>query len=220
MALTLLPYARTTQNARVASFSVGNDESIRQKTSRTEQIESAYRQIFFHAFAYDREAMLESQFTNEQIQARDFVRGLLLSKKFQDGFYQCNSNYRVVEQVVGRVLGRDTFGADEEMAWSIVIATKGFAGFIDTLLDSPEYLDAFGYDQIPHQRSRSLPGRQQGELPFNQKAPRYDAYWREVSQQRAPSGNGQAGLNLPGWVNGQPPKLFCRSGWAWRPSAA
>jgi hypothetical protein len=59
-------------------------------------IEAAYRQIFFHAFAWDREPALESQLRNGQSTVRDFIRGLLLSKTFRNSFYEKNSNYRLL----------------------------------------------------------------------------------------------------------------------------
>jgi phycobilisome rod-core linker protein len=179
-----------------------------------EQIESAYRQIFFHAFKVDREPMLEMQLRNGDITTRDFIRGLLLSRKFREGFYRCNSNYRVVEQIVGRVLGREVHGDQERIAWSIVIANQGLEGLVDTLLNSAEYLENFGLDTVPYQRSRVLAGHGRSQLPFNQKAPRYNAYWREASARRAPAnpyGGGGAqfsgGQLSPAWVGGQPPKL-------------
>ena len=48
-----------------------------------------------------------------------------------------------------------------------MIATKGLEGLVDVLLDSAEYLDAFGYDTVPYQRNRVLPGRELGDTPFN-----------------------------------------------------
>ena len=126
-------------------------------------IEAAYRQIFFHAFKWDREPILESQLRNGQLTVRDFIRGLLLSKTFKNSFYEKNSNYRFVEHCVQKVLGRDVYSEREKIAWSIVIATKGYQGFIDALLDSEEYLSNFGYNTVPYQRRRNLPGR---ELEF------------------------------------------------------
>ena len=55
---------------------------------------------------------------------------------------------------------------------------KGIEGFIDALLDSDEYLEAFGDDILPYQRRRVLPSQRIGEVPFNLKSPRYDAYHR------------------------------------------
>ena len=214
MALPLLATKPLTQNARVNNFSIGNEEAPRTQVTVEEKIESAYRQIFFHAFKVDREPVLESQLRNGDITTRDFVRGLLLSRKFRDGFYSCNSNYSVVEQIVGRVLGRDVHGDQERIAWSIVIANQGLEGFVDTLLRSDEYLSAFGLETVPFQRGRVLDGHAKPQLPFNQKAPRYGAYWREVSKRRAPAnpfaGGGaqfSGGQMSPAWVGGQPPKL-------------
>lgn len=186
MAIPLLDYAPKTQNARVTSYEVGGDEkpkvytteNILSSADKGELIEAAYRQIFFHAFKADREPFLESQLRNGQITVRDFVRGLLLSNTYRNSFYEKNSNYRFVEQTVQRVLGRDVYSEREKITWSILVATKGIQGFVDALLNSDEYLENFGYDTLPYQRRRNLPGREAGELPFNIKSPRYDSYYR------------------------------------------
>lgn len=186
MALPLLEYSPVSQNQRVASYVVPSDEQPRtystdnllSASDMDELIEAAYRQIFFHAFAADREKTLESQLRNGQITVRDFIRGLVLSNTYRRSFYDLNSNYRFVEQTVQRVLGRDVYSQREKIAWSIVVATRGIVGFIDDLLNSEEYLDAFGYDIVPYQRRRVLPSRAEGERPFNIKSPRYDEYYR------------------------------------------
>lgn len=186
MALPLLNYTPSSQNQRVKGFEVPGDEQPRifttdnllSPTDMDVLIEAAYRQMFFHAFKWDREKFLESQLRNGQLTVRDFIRGLLLSKTYRNSFYEKNSNYRFVEQCVQRVLGRDVYNEREKIAWSIVVATKGYQGFVDALLDSEEYLTAFGYNIVPYQRRRVLPGRAQGEMPFNLKSPRYDEYHR------------------------------------------
>jgi phycobilisome rod-core linker protein len=188
LAIPLLDYAPRSQNVRVEGFSVGGDESPilfnsedqLSSTDYTNLIEAAYRQIFFHAFASDREPILESQIRNGQISVRDFIRGLLLSKTYRDSFYDKNSNYRFVEHTVQKVLGRPVYSEQEKIAWSIVVATKGLQGFVDDLLNSEEYLTNFGYDTVPYQRRRNLPGRELGERPFNISSPRYDAYYRGI----------------------------------------
>lgn len=188
MAIPLLDYAPKSQNARVEGYVVPGDEQPTVYTTENilssgdmgNLIEAAYRQIFFHAFRWDREPFLESQLRNGQITVRDFIRGLLLSNTFISSFYEKNSNYRFVEQCVQRILGRDVYSEREKIAWSIVVATKGYGGFIDDLLNSDEYLENFGYDTVPYQRRRNLPGREQGELPFNLKSPRYDGYYRGI----------------------------------------
>ena len=186
MAIPLLNYAPASQNSRVAGFTVGSDNTPRIFNTANllssgdlgELIEAAYRQIFFHAFASDREATLESQLRSGNISVRQFVRGLVLSNTYRSSFYDKNSNYRFVEQTVQRVLGRDVYSDREKITWSIVVATKGIEGFIDALINSDEYLEAFGEDILPYQRRRVLPSQRIGEMPFNLKSPRYDAYHR------------------------------------------
>lgn len=218
MSLPLLSTPPVSQNARVRSFAIGGDESPRQ-TARPqalsganldELIEQAYRQIFFHAFKADRDPVLESQLRSGQITVRDFIRGLLLSSKFRNDFYRCNSNYRVVDQIVGRTLGRPVHGDQERIALSILIAQAGLGGLVDRLLHSQEYLDNFGYDSVPYQRSRVLPARSTStSLPFNQQAPRYDGYWRDAIVRRTPAGSNpwSPGVPRPAWLADAPSPL-------------
>ena len=145
----------------------------------SEIIERCYRQIYFYAMNCDRDRFLESQFKSGSITVRDFIRGLLLSDRFYRGYVECNSNDRIVEQVIGRVLGRPVYGLNETMSWSIVVAEEGFAAFVDAILDSPEYFERFGFDGIPEQVNRVLPGRFQGEMPVYQRLPRYGESWRD-----------------------------------------
>jgi phycobilisome rod-core linker protein len=185
MAIPLLEYAPSSQNSRVSGYEVGGDEQSRifstdnllSSGQMTDLIENAYRQIFFHAFAADREKFLESQLRSGQITVRDFIRGLCLSNTFTNSFYNLNSNYKFAEHCVQKVLGRSVYSEAEKIAWSIVIATKGRAGFINDLLNSNEYLENFGDSIVPFQRRRVLPSGA-SELPFNIKSPRYDAYYR------------------------------------------
>jgi phycobilisome rod-core linker protein len=233
VAIPLLEYSPNSQNQRVASYEVPGDEqpriySTENLLSSTEMdtlIEVAYRQIFFHAFAADREKFLESQLRSGQITVRDFIRGLLLSDTYKRSFYDLNSNYRFVEQTVQRVLGRDVYSEREKIAWSIVVATKGTIGFVDQLLNSNEYLEAFGYDIVPYQRRRILPGRAEGERPFNITSPRYDEYYRRKlgfpqfiwqatvrsyvpQEQKAVAGSPSQFLNMARSINptGNPPQ--------------
>jgi phycobilisome rod-core linker protein len=185
MSIPLLEYAPSSQNTRINGYEVSGDEQPRvfstdnllSPSQIDDLIQAAYRQIFFHAFAADREKFLESQLRIGQITVRDFIRGLCLSNTFTNSFYNLNSNYRFVEQCVQRVLGRAVYSESEKIAWSIVIATKGRATFINDLLDSQEYLENFGDNIVPFQRRRVLPSGA-SELPFNIQSPRYDEYYR------------------------------------------
>ena len=188
MAIPLLTYPPQSQNQRVEGYEVQGDdqpriysaEALLEYSDMTELIEAAYRQIFFYAFEADREEALESQLRNNQITVRDFIRGLLLSETFLRNYYAKNSNYRFVQQVIQRALGRDPYNEREKIAWSIKIATKGISGFIDELLDSDEYMENFGYDIVPYYRRRILPSQEVGQRPFDIKSPRTADYFRDI----------------------------------------
>jgi phycobilisome rod-core linker protein len=189
MAIPMLSYSPSTQNQRVAEYGVAGDELPRIYTTETlpspgevdEVIWAAYRQIFNEQqmIASNRQTGLESQLRFGQITVREFIRGLLLSDTFRQRNYEPSNNYRFARMCIQRILGRDIYGSREELAWSIVIATKGLQGFVDELLNSEEYLNNFGDDTVPYQRRRILPQRSEGELPFA-RMPRYGQDHREM----------------------------------------
>ncbi len=175
-----MSFKLSSQNSRVDSITASRQRSLdRTPELASEIIERCYRQIYFYAMSCDRDRFLESQFKSGSITVRDFIRGLLLSNRFYKGYVECNGNDRIVEQVIGRVLGRPVYGLNEIKSWSIVVAEQGFAAFVDAILDSPEYFERFGIDGIPEQVNRILPGRSQGEMPIYQRLPRYGESWRD-----------------------------------------
>ncbi|MGK7877620.1 MAG: phycobilisome rod-core linker polypeptide [Xenococcaceae cyanobacterium] len=184
MAIPLLSYPPSTQNQRVAGYEIAGDEqpmiytteNLPSSSEIEDVIRAAYRQIFNEQqlLSSNRQKFLESQLRFGQITVRDFIRGLALSDSFRRRNYEPSNNYRFVRMCVQRILGRDVYNDREELAWSILIATKGLQGFIDALLNSDEYLTNFGDDTVPYQRRRILPQRTQGDLPFA-RMPRYGA---------------------------------------------
>jgi len=85
--------------------------------------------------------------------ACDFIRGLAKSEAFRRLVVETNSNYRLVEVCLKRLLGRAPT-TKEEIAWSIKVATLGWGGFVDALVDSEEYQANFGDTTVPYQRRR------------------------------------------------------------------
>lgn len=182
MSIPLLDVIPTTQNQRVEGYEVPNEDTPTtygsiDPTSDAEIdaiIWAAYRQIFSEHLILEqyRQPSLESLLRNRAIKVRDFVRGLGKSQVYRELVGETNSNYRLVDISFKRFLGRSTYSKDEQIAWSIVIATKGLNGFIDTLVDSEEYRQNFGDDIVPFQRRRFK------DRPFNLVNPRYADYWR------------------------------------------
>ncbi|MFB2837512.1 phycobilisome rod-core linker polypeptide [Floridanema evergladense] len=186
MAIPLLTYKPSSQNQRVAGYEVPNEdtpyiyrlEDCVDETDIQELIWAAYRQIFseHEILKRFRQPALESQLKNRSITVRDFVRGLAKTEAFYTLVVETNSNYRVVEVCLKRLLGRDSYNKDEEIAWSITIATKGIGGFVDALIDSEEYQTSFGDFTVPYQRRRYK------DRPFNLVTPRYADYWRDKEE--------------------------------------
>ncbi|PNK01211.1 phycobilisome rod-core linker polypeptide, partial [Cylindrospermopsis raciborskii] len=92
-----------------------------------EIIWASYRQVFSEHLILTsyRQKFLESQLRNRAINVRDFIRGLGKSEVFRTQIAEVNSNYRLVDIILQRFLGRKAYNREEEIAWSIVIGTKG-----------------------------------------------------------------------------------------------
>jgi phycobilisome rod-core linker protein len=186
MSIPLLQYKPSSQNQRVAGYEVGNEDTPRtyriENTGNDGEIQdliwAAYRQIFseHETLKFHRQKNLESQLKNRAITVRDFIRGLAKSEAFRRLVVETNSNYRIVEVCLKRLLGRTSYNKDEEIAWSIKIATLGWGGFVDALLDSEEYQTNFGENTVPYQRRRFK------DRPFNLVTPRYGNYWRDKEE--------------------------------------
>ncbi|MCD8485273.1 MAG: phycobilisome rod-core linker polypeptide [Desertifilum sp.] len=188
MSIPLLTYKPSSQNQRVAGYEVpGEDtpyiyriEDCLDAGDVQELIWAAYRQIFSEhvILQSSRQTNLESQLKNRAITVRDFIRGLAKSETFYRLVVESNSNYRLVEVSLKRLLGRAPYNKDEEIAWSIKIATQGIDGFIDALIDSEEYTQNFGDNTVPYQRRRFK------DRPFNLVTPRYGSYWRDKLEEQ------------------------------------
>jgi phycobilisome rod-core linker protein len=182
MSIPLLEYTPRTQNQRVDGYEVPDDDdfqyyrlsSVSSDFEIKETIWAGYRQIFSEHLILEkyRQPFLESQLKNRAISVREFIRGLGKSAVYRTQVADTNDNYRLVDITFKRFLGRSTYGKDEQIAWSIVIATKGLDGFIDAVVDSEEYRQNFGDDIVPYQRRRYK------DRPFNLVNPRYSDFWR------------------------------------------
>lgn len=183
MAIPLLEYQPSSQNQRVSGYEVSNEdtpwiyrlEDCASAGEIQDLIWAAYRQILseHQTLQFNRQIQLESQLKNRAITVRDFVRGLAKSEVFRRLVVETNSNYRLVEVCLKRLLGRAPYNKDEEIAWSIKVATLGWGSFVDTLVDSEEYQSNFGDTTVPYQRRRYK------DRPINLVTPRYGNYWRD-----------------------------------------
>lgn len=186
MSIPLLEYKPSSQNQRVPGYEVSSEDTPRiyrledspENSDIQQLIWAGYRQVFseHEILKFYRQSNLESQLKNRAITVRDFIRGIAKSEAFRRLVVETNSNYRVVEICLKRLLGRAPYNKDEEIAWSIKIATLGWGNFVDALINSEEYLSNFGENTVPYQRRR-YKGR-----PFNLVTPRYAEYWRDKQE--------------------------------------
>lgn len=186
MTLPLLAYKPSSQNQRVRSFGISDQNEDTPYIYRVENanspseidalIREAYRQVFNEQLLlrFNRQITLETQLKNGSITVRDFIRGLAKSERFYTLVVSVNDNYRLVEVCLKRLLGREPYNQDEKIAWSVQIGTLGFHGFVDALIDSEEYNQNFGDSTVPYQRKRME------KRPFTF-LPRYGADYREIA---------------------------------------
>ncbi|MFB2837511.1 phycobilisome rod-core linker polypeptide [Floridanema evergladense] len=211
MSIPLLEITPTTQNQRVPGYEVPDedDSPIYRLANAISDADidaiiwAGYRQIFSEHLILEshRQPSLESLLRNRLISVKELIRGLGKSEVYRELVADTNSNYRLVDICFKRFLGRATYNKDEQIAWSIVIATKGLHGFIDAIVDSEEYVQNFGDDIVPYQRRRF------NERPFNLVNPRYSDYWR--TQEIVRSGSSYYEVKFYG--QGTPEKRSVRS---------
>lgn len=209
MSIPLLDYKPSSQNQRVPGYEVpGEDtpwiyriEDCTDTNDLLELIKAAYRQILseHETLQFNRQVQLESQLKNRSITVRDFIRGLAKSEVFRRLVVDTNSNYRLVEVCLKRLLGRAPYNKDEEIAWSIKVATLGWGGFVDALIDSEEYQTSFGDTTVPYQRRRYK------DRPTNLVTPRYGDYWRDkVESERYKWGDVRNFMDMARSINPTP----------------
>lgn len=136
MSIPLLNYNPSSQNQRVSGYEVPGEDSpwvyrsedCSNQNDILDLIWAVYRQILseHEILESNRQVHLESQLKNRAITVRDFVRGIAKSQAFYRLVVEPNSNYRVVELSLKRLLGRAPYNKEEEIAWSIKIATLGW----------------------------------------------------------------------------------------------
>ncbi|MGK7916745.1 MAG: phycobilisome rod-core linker polypeptide [Prochloraceae cyanobacterium] len=124
-------------------------------------ISAAYRQIFerdLAPFTIKREfTSLQSKVSNGEITVKEFIQGLGCSDLYLKEFYAPYPNTKVIELGTKHFLGRAPLNQREIQKYNQLLATQGIKAFIDSLVESMEYLQAFGEDTVPYRRYPTLP---------------------------------------------------------------
>ncbi|MEO0455147.1 MAG: phycobilisome rod-core linker polypeptide [Cyanobacteria bacterium P01_A01_bin.114] len=132
----------------------GNKLSISYSESSTlAVINAAYRQVFGReVYSGQRIQAAETKLENGEITLRDFIRLLAKSESFRKTYWAPLYVMKAVEYIHRRLLGRPTYGRQETNKYFDICAKQGFYALVDALIDSQEYVEAFGEDTVPYER--------------------------------------------------------------------
>jgi phycobilisome core-membrane linker protein len=116
-------------------------------------IRAAYLQVFGRdVYEGQRLKVQEIKLENGEISVREFIRALaksdLFRKMYWTSLYVCKS----IEYIHRRLLGRPTYGRQENNKYFDIAAKKGFYAVVDAIIDSVEYSEAFNEDTVPYER--------------------------------------------------------------------
>jgi phycobilisome core-membrane linker protein len=124
-------------------------------------IGAAYRQVFERDIAPYRTqndfVALESRLRNGEISVKEFIQALGGSKLYTKEFYTPYPNTKVIELGTKHFLGRAPLDQVEIRKYNAILSTQGLKGFINAMVESPEYIAAFGEDTVPYNRYMTLP---------------------------------------------------------------
>nr|QCI07855.1 gbilisome linker polypeptide [Pleonosporium borreri] len=121
-----------------------------------QQIVNAIYLRVFGRFVYQEElsylTKFEDQFYNQTISVREFVRLLVKSSVFRALFWEPFYICKAIEYIHNRLLGRPTYGRQEINQYFDIAYKKGYYNMIDSIVDSPEYIESFGNNIVPYER--------------------------------------------------------------------
>ncbi|MBE9211416.1 phycobilisome rod-core linker polypeptide [Plectonema cf. radiosum LEGE 06105] len=145
---------RLDQVPSTLSKGTGKGASVKYSESSTQAvIKAAYLQVFGRdVYEGQRLKVAEIKLENGEITIRDFIRMLAKSDLFRKMYWTSLYVCKAVEYIHRRLLGRPTYGRQENNKYFDICAKKGFYALVDAFIDSQEYVEAFGEDTVPYER--------------------------------------------------------------------
>lgn len=124
-------------------------------TSISSFIKAIYARVFGRQVYFEELLTFKSQeelFRSGKVSTRDFIRYLAKSLVFRKLYWQPFYICKAIEYIHYRLLGRPTYGRQEVNKYFDIIYKRSYYQFIDTIINSSEYMQAFGEDIIPYER--------------------------------------------------------------------
>ncbi|MGD1913778.1 MAG: phycobilisome rod-core linker polypeptide [Rivularia sp. (in: cyanobacteria)] len=120
-------------------------------------IKAVYKQVLGNAHVMESERLTsaESQLRDRSITVRDFVRTVAKCEMYRARFFETSAPYRFVELNFKHLLGRAPEDQTEISEHIRRCNEDGYDAEIDSYIDSPEYITAFGDNVVPYYRGTS-----------------------------------------------------------------
>jgi hypothetical protein len=115
-------------------------------------IRAVYRQVlgFQYVMASERLDGAESLFNNGYLSVRELVRTVAKSGLYREKFFENCNPYHFIELNHKHLLGRAPQSKAEMLHHFTILQDEGYDAEIDSYIDSGEYQDRFGEEQVPY----------------------------------------------------------------------
>jgi phycoerythrin-associated linker protein len=127
-------------------------------------IRSVYQQVLGYQYVMKSERLEgpESLFRRGYLSVREFVRQVAKSNLYRQRFFENSNPYRFIELNHKHLLGRAPQNKAEMLHHFTILQNEGFDAEIDSYIDSAEYQDRFGEEQVPYLHGWNYSVGQQG----------------------------------------------------------
>nr|YP_009296385.1 phycobilisome core-membrane linker protein [Thorea hispida]AOM65320.1 phycobilisome core-membrane linker protein [Thorea hispida]ARX95880.1 phycobillisome linker protein [Thorea hispida] len=147
---------------------------VLQKSSSEFSIDAIVQAIYLRVFGrkvYAKELLdfksKEDAFYSGKISIREFIRYLAQTPVFRKLYWQPFYICKAIEYIHHRLLGRPTYGRQEMNKYFDIIYKQNYYQFIDSILNSSEYMETFGEDTVPYERYITASSLTTRKLYFN-----------------------------------------------------
>ena len=124
-------------------------------------VRAAYRQVFerdMDAYvATSQFSQYTSKLLNEEITVKEFILAIGTSELYTKEFYAPFPNTKVIELGTKHFLGRAPLDQAEIRKYNVILATSGIKAMVSEMVNSLEFLEAFGEDVVPYNRFETFP---------------------------------------------------------------
>ena len=161
MALVNAPYLgheRFSNERNKANWSQASD------TDKNTILRAVYQQVLGHQYVMKSERLngAESLFKNGFLSVRELVRTIAKSGLYRSRFFESCNPYHFIELNFKHLLGRAPHNKAEMLEHFTILQEHGYDAEIDSYIDSAEYQERFGEDNVPYLHGWDYSKGQQG----------------------------------------------------------